>query len=57
MRGTMYMKNAELQMDGNVHREIGKIVTFRQLIRGTASYAIPGHGPPSTKPKKVYLVE
>jgi hypothetical protein len=57
LRGTMYLKNAELQMDGRVHREVGRIVVFRQLLRGTGIYTIPGLGPPSTKPKKVYLVE
>ena len=57
MRGTMYLKNAELQMDGTVHREIGKIVAFRQMLRGTGSYNIPGYGPPSTRPVKVFLVE
>ena len=57
MGGTMYLKNAELQMDGNVHREVGRIVVFRQLLRGTGTYLIPGYGPPSTRPKKVILVE
>ena len=57
LHGTMYLKTAELEMDGNVHRTVGRIVVFRQLLRGTGSYAIPGYGPPPTSPPQVYLVE
>jgi Flp pilus assembly protein TadG len=56
LHGTMYLKTARLEMDGNVHRTVGRIVVFRQQIRGTATYDIPGWGPPPTGPKTVYLV-
>jgi Flp pilus assembly protein TadG len=57
VRGTIYVKNAQLEMDGNVYRRVGSIVVFRQLVRGTASYDITGEGPGAPAPPTVALVE
>jgi Flp pilus assembly protein TadG len=57
LQGTMYVKNAQIEMDGNVYRRVGSIVTFRQLIRGTATYDITGEGPGAPVPPAPQLVE
>jgi Flp pilus assembly protein TadG len=57
LRGTMYVKNAQIEMDGNVYRRVGSIVAFRQLVRGTAAYDITGEGPGAPTPPTVALVE
>jgi hypothetical protein len=57
LKGTMYVKNAQIEMDGNVYRRIGSIVTFRQLVRGTATYDITGEGPGAPAPPAPALVE
>lgn len=56
LRGTMYLKSAQVEMDGTVHREVGRFVVFRMLLRGNGTYNVPGIGPPNTKPKAPYLV-
>jgi Flp pilus assembly protein TadG len=57
MKGTMYVKNAQIEMDGNVYRRIGSLVVFRQLVRGTASYDVTGEGPGAPVPPAPALVE
>jgi Flp pilus assembly protein TadG len=57
LKGTMYVKNAQIEMDGNVFRRVGSIVAFRQLVRGTASYDITGEGPGVPVPPAPALVE
>jgi Flp pilus assembly protein TadG len=57
LRGTMYVKNAQIEMDGNVYRRVGSIVAFRMLVRGTAAYDITGEGPGAPAPPTVALVE
>ena len=57
LRGTMYVKNAQIEMDGQVYRRVGSIVAFRQLLRGTASYDITGEAPGAPVPPAPALVE
>jgi Flp pilus assembly protein TadG len=57
LKGTMYVKNAQIEMDGNVYRRVGSIVAFRQLVRGTAVYDITGEGPGAPVPPAPALVE
>ena len=57
LKGTMYVKNAQIEMDGNVYRRVGGIVCFRQLVRGNATYDITGEGPGAPVPPAPALVE
>ncbi len=57
VRGTIYMAGAALSMDGNVDREVGRIIVSSQQLRGTADYTITGIGHPPGGPKSSYLVK
>ena len=44
LRGTMYLKSAHLEMDGNVDREVGRIIVDTIQFRGNGRYTITGRG-------------
>jgi hypothetical protein len=57
VRGTMYLARGSISMDGNVDREVGRIVVNSLQLRGTARYTITGIGHPPSGPKSSFLVQ
>jgi hypothetical protein len=57
VRGTMYLAKGSISMDGNVDREVGRIVVNSLQLRGTAKYTITGIGHPPGGPKSSFLVQ
>ncbi len=57
VRGTMYMKSGHLEMDGDVDREIGRIIFNSQQLRGNGRYIITGKGVRPVGPLYPYLVQ
>lgn len=56
VRGAMYMAGGHLEMDGNVDRQIGRIIVNSLQFRGTGVYNITGEGPPEYIPLYSFLV-
>ena len=57
VRGTLYLAAGGISMDGNVDREVGRIIVDRLQLRGTADYTITGIGHPPQGPKSSFLVQ